>query len=282
MMASMSFQNCETLIDLALAEDLGAGGDVTSQAVFVDETVDAVLVSKDTGVLAGIEVFRRVFEKVDSNIMIEFLRSDGDALASGDTVAHVRGKTISVLSAERTAINFLAFLSGIATETSKFVSEASAGGRAVILDTRKTLPGYRELSKYAVRVGGGRNHRMGLHDMVMLKDNHIDRCGSISSAVHRVREKWGSMYRVEVECRTAVEVGEALDSGVDVIMLDNMDFDQMKSAVRLCDGRSETEASGNMELDRIRAVSSIVVDYISVGKLTHTVRAFDFSLKVRA
>ena len=174
-------------------------------------------------------------------------------------------------------MNLLSHLSGIASKTNEFVRETN--GRSTILDTRKTLPGLRELQKYAVRCGGGENHRMGLYDMVMVKDNHIDAAGGIEKAVNKVRDKWGSKYKIEVETRTLEEVGKALISGVDRIMLDNMNIETMRKAVELINGKTETEASGNMILDRISKVSQTGVDFISVGELTHTVKAFDFSLK---
>lgn len=194
-------------------------------------------------------------------------------------MAYVTGKVISVLSAERIALNFLSTLSGIATRTREYVQAARAGGKAVILDTRKTLPGYRYLSKYAVTTGGGENHRMGLYDMVMIKDNHVDAAGGITRAVRLVRQQWGSKFRIEVECRDLAEVDEAVACQVDVIMLDNMDTDEIRKAVSRVGGGIKLEASGNMDLSRIKEVSSTGVDYISAGSITKSVRALDFSLK---
>jgi nicotinate-nucleotide pyrophosphorylase (carboxylating) len=269
------------LIETGLREDLGELGDVTSLAVVPDEACAASLVSKDGGILAGEEVFAAVFRTVDPSVRTVFRLHDGAPLSPGDVVAEISGLARSILCAERTAINFIAFLSGIATATHRFVSLASAGGHAVILDTRKTMPGYRALSKYAVTVGGGRNHRMGLHDMVVVKDNHIDSAGSIRTAVDRVRRRWGGRFTVEVECRSRREVEEALEAGADIVMLDNMGVDEVREAVDLVGGRSKLEASGNMTEEKIAAVSAAGVDFISVGKLTHSVRAFDFSLKVK-
>ena len=174
-------------------------------------------------------------------------------------------------------MNLLSHLSGIASKTNEFVRETN--GRSTILDTRKTLPGLRELQKYAVCCGGGENHRMGLYDMVMIKDNHIDAAGGIEKAVKKVREKWGSKFKIVVETRDLEEVKQAVRSGVDRIMLDNMNIETMHKAIELINGKTETEASGNMTLERISEVSRTGVDYISVGELTHTVKAFDFSLK---
>ncbi|HKJ85229.1 MAG TPA: carboxylating nicotinate-nucleotide diphosphorylase, partial [Spirochaetia bacterium] len=231
---------------------------------------------------AGAEVFAAVFAAVDEKTSVDFHRNDGESLSPGDQVATVEGKATAVLSAERVALNFLSFLSGIATSTREYVEEAARGGSARILDTRKTLPGYRTLSKYAVSVGGGTNHRMGLYDMIMLKDNHIDRAGSITRAVGAVRERWGERYRIEVECRTLADVSESLALEVDVIMLDNMSIEETRRAVALCDGRTELEASGNMNLSRIREVSATGVDFISIGMLTHSVAGLDFSLTLAA
>ena len=271
------------LIRLALREDLGDRGDVTTAAIFSDEVSRALLVSKDSGILAGTEVFQAVFREIDHDVSVEFQKNDGEALTPGVIVAVVKGAVASILTGERTAINFLSFLSGIATATNQFTEAVNR--RAVILDTRKTLPGYRALSKYAVRAGGGKNHRKGLYDMVLIKDNHIDFSGSITQAVERVRAKWADEYRIEVECRTIDEVKEAIACGVDVIMLDNMEEQISRKAVSLKRCRSEApagptfEASGNMDLQKADIMSRVGVDYISVGALTRSVRSFDFSLK---
>ena len=269
----------DVLLDLALSEDLGGTGDVTSRAVFSDQKSSAVLISKDNGILAGVPYFKKVFSRIDPDVSVVFKKSDGDTLTEGDQVAFISGLTVSILEAERTAINFISFLSGIATMSSGYVKAASSG-RAVILDTRKTLPGYRELSKYAVAAGGAQNHRMGLYDMVMIKDNHIDAAGSITSAVERVREKWGSKYRIEVETRNTAEVQEAVNAGADIVMLDNMSSKECAEAVKMFAGKVLFEASGNMNLEKVREYSSVNVDFISVGALTHSVKAFDFSLRI--
>ncbi|MEA5033735.1 MAG: carboxylating nicotinate-nucleotide diphosphorylase [Sphaerochaeta sp.] len=266
------------LIRMALSEDLGIQGDVTSQAIFTDEEDIFILFAKDSGVLCGSEVFREVFRQVDPLVSVDFFYSDGDAIVHGDQVAKLAGKVLSILTAERTAINFLSFLSGIASKAKKYVDQASSRG-VLILDTRKTLPGYRKLSKYAVSCGGAANHRQGLYDMVLIKDNHIDAAGSITEAVRRIRALWSNTYKIEVETRTLDEVEEAISCNVDRIMLDNMDNDLMGKAVSMVHGAAETEASGNMTLQRIDGVDKIGVDFISVGDITHSVQAFDFSLK---
>jgi nicotinate-nucleotide pyrophosphorylase (carboxylating) len=268
------------LIELAIAEDLGSEGDVTSQAVTPDGERTAVLWSKDQGVLAGEEVFAAVFRRIDPAVAVTFHVHDGARLAKGDRVAEVRGRVLSLLSGERIALNFICHLSGIATEARALSDLAASTGTAVILDTRKTLPGWRALAKYAAKVGGARNHRMGLYDMVLVKDNHVDAAGSVAAAVSRVRARWGSRFPVEVEARTLAEVRDAVDAGADIVMLDNMDEPLMRQAVALVAGRAKVEASGNMDRESIAGVSATGVDFISVGGLTHSVKAFDFSLKI--
>jgi nicotinate-nucleotide pyrophosphorylase (carboxylating) len=268
------------LIELAIAEDLGNEGDVTSLAVVPEGERRAVLWSKDQGVLAGEEVFAAVFRRIDPSVAVTFSLHDGAHLEKGDRVAEVRGRAASLLSGERIALNFISHLSGIASEARALSDLAASTGKAVILDTRKTLPGWRALAKYAARVGGARNHRMGLYDMVLVKDNHVDAAGSVAAAVARVRARWGTRFPVEVEARTLAEVREAVDAGADTVMLDNMDEPLMREAVALVAGRAKTEASGNMTRERIPGVSATGVDFISVGGLTHSVKAFDFSLKI--
>ncbi|MBB6479024.1 carboxylating nicotinate-nucleotide diphosphorylase [Spirochaeta isovalerica] len=270
----------EKILELALEEDLKEVGDVTSRAIFADDMTTAVLYSKDSGILAGIDFFRQVFIKVDPSLSVTIFKKDGSLLKPGDKVAEISGLTAAVLEAERTAINFLSFLSGIATETDLCVAAAKENGGAVVLDTRKTLPGYRSLSKYAVSVGGGTNHRFGLYDMVMIKDNHIDASGSITAAVGKVRDKWDGAFEIEVECRNLQEVREAVSLGVDRIMLDNMDPNETAQAVALGDGTVSFEASGNMHIEKIKKYSPTGVHFISVGSLTHSVGAFDFTLKI--
>lgn len=277
----MHHEGLTELIDLALREDLGPDGDVTSRAIFSDETVITVLTSKGRGVLAGIDAFAAVYGRVDGTVEVAFRLHDGDSLAPGDVVATVRGPTVSVLEAERTAINFLAYLTGIATETRRYV-ERAAEGSATVLDTRKTLPGYRSLAKYAVTVGGGRNHRMGLFDMVLIKDNHVDAAGGVRPAVERIRRTWGTRFRVEVECRDLDEVRAAADAGADVIMLDNMDVPTCRRALAFRRPGLAFEVSGNVDLDSVAEYSRTGVDFVSVGRLTHSVRAFDFSMTVES
>jgi nicotinate-nucleotide pyrophosphorylase (carboxylating) len=269
-----------SLVEAAFAEDLGDLGDVTSLATVPDESCGAFLLCKDEGILAGAEVFNAVFRRADPDLDVAFSRRDGEEVHPGDRVARVRGKARSVLSAERTALNFLGYLSGIATAAHRLSRIGRDAGGVVVLDTRKTLPGYRALSKYAVAVGGGRNHRRGLYDMVLVKNNHIDAAGSVARAVERVRARWGARFAVEVECRDMAEVDQALAAGADVLMLDNMDAAAMKAAVERIDGRAAVEASGNMDAAKIAAAGAAGVGFASVGALTHSVRCLDFSLRI--
>jgi len=268
------------LLDMALQEDLDVRGDVTSEAIFQEERCTCRLVSKGEGILAGIECFQEVFHRIDPAVQWEGGLEDGDELSPGLVVARFSGPTKSILVGERTALNFLGYLSGIATITHRMVLAAKEKGKASILDTRKTLPGYRALAKYAVRVGGGRNHRFGLYDMVLIKDNHIDAVGSLTEAVKRVRTRWGREFLVEVECRTLEEVREAVESGVDRILLDNMDPETTSAAVHWVAGRVPLESSGDMTLERVGTYAATGVDFISVGRITHSVPSFNFSLQV--
>ncbi len=272
------FPNLDCLIDMALDEDLHNNGDITSESIFSEEEDTFVLISKDNGIFCGGEVFIRVMKRLDRSISVKFFFSDGNSIRQDDSVAQISGKVSSILKAERTALNFLSMLSAVATRTSEFVKEA--GDRAVILDTRKTLPGFRHLQKYAVRCGGGSNHRMGLFDMVMIKDNHIDAAGGITAAIKKVRNRWGDRFKIEVEARNISEVKEALNCRVNRIMLDNMGRKEVAIAVKHIGGVCETEASGNITRGKTRGFSLTGVDFISAGELTNSINAFDFSLKV--
>lgn len=269
--------NLDILIDLALEEDIRKPGDVTSESIFDKEKHVFSLIAKDYGTLCGIDVFKKVMHKLDSRTIIMNNFKDGDVIKFGDMVAEVSGRVTSILKAERTALNFLSMLSAVATRTAEYVKEAR--GRLVVLDTRKTIPGFRHLQKYAVRCGGGQNHRMGLYDMVMIKDNHIDAAGGIGAAVAKVRDHWGKRFKIEVETRNIMEVKEALACDVDRIMLDNMCDHDIAEAVRLVGNSCETEASGNITLGRIESLALTGVDCISSGELTSSIRAFDFSLQ---
>lgn len=270
----------DNLIYKALDEDINYI-DISSAYIFSDDMKStAYFVSKADGVLAGIDVALRVFELLDKDVVINKICKDGDKITKGTEIATIEGKTAMLLKGERTALNILQHMSGIATAVSKAV-EAVSHTNATIADTRKTLPGLRPLQKYAVTCGGGKNHRYNLSDAVMLKDNHIDAGGGISKTVKTVRQHIGHTVTIEVETRNLAEVKEALDAGADIIMLDNMTVDEMKEAVKLIGGRAKTEASGNITLDNIKEVAETGVDIISMGAITHSVKAFDISMKIR-
>lgn len=268
----------DDIIKTALREDINYIDSTTDLLIPEESRSAAYFAAKADGVLCGAEVAARVFTLLDPEIDVKFLKKDGEFIKNGDRIAEINGSTRSMLKAERTALNLIQHMSGIATYTRKCV-DAVAGTGASIADTRKTLPGLRPLQKYAVTVGGGRNHRYNLTDAAMLKDNHIDAYGSITGAVNALREKAGHMLQIEVETRSMDEVKEAVDCGVNVIMLDNMTPDEMKRACEFINGRAKTEASGNVTLENIRAVAETGVDIISLGALTHSVTAFDISMK---
>lgn len=269
----------DDIIERALAEDINYTDAAADYLLDDGMRSHAVLISKDEGVLCGIDFGMRVFEKLDGAVEITKHKKDGDAVSKGDLIAEVRGRTSVLLKGERTALNIIQLLSGISTHTARLVKLVE-GTDASVCDTRKTLPGLRAMQKYAVLTGGGRNHRFNLSDAAMLKDNHIDAYGGIIPAVNKLREKIGHMVKIEVETRDLDEVRDALDSGAEVIMLDNMDCDTMKKAVGMGRGRALFEASGNVTEDNIRSVAETGVDIISVGALTHTVKAFDISMRI--
>jgi nicotinate-nucleotide pyrophosphorylase (carboxylating) len=267
------------IISRALAEDIGSG-DITSEwTIPADLRLRGDLLVKQVGVIAGLEVAALVFATVDPAIQFTPLANDGDRVTRGTVVARVSGPARSILTAERTALNFLQRMSGIATDTRRFV-DAVSGTRAVILDTRKTCPGLRLLDKWAVRLGGAQNHRTGLYDMVLIKDNHITAAGGITQAVKRVRERIPRGILVEVEVKTLAELDEALALGVDRIMLDNMNLDDIREAVRRAQGRVKLEVSGGVSLSTVTKIAATGVDYISVGALTHSPQALDISLEL--
>lgn len=273
-------QYLKNTIEQAFAEDLGPG-DVTSEAtVPADSTSAAVMLAKQHLVLAGLDVAREVFHYIDSAVQFLPFAKDGDVIHAGTEIAKLSGNTRALLAGERVALNLLQHLCGIATLTAKYV-ERVKGLKAEVLDTRKTLPGLRQLEKYAVRMGGGRNHRFGLYDGLLIKDNHIKAAGGIIKAVERAQKKAHHLLKIEVETRTLDEVVEALAVGADVIMLDNMPIDIMREAVKLVAGRALVEASGNVTLETIRPIAETGVDFISSGSLTHSAPAADISMKIK-
>lgn len=275
----LSTQLLRNAVQGALDEDIREGDVTTLPTIPADQVGKAVIVAKQDGVLCGLDVIAPVFECLQSDIDVTSHFADGDRLTSGDNVVSLHGSLATILTGERVVLNYMGMLSGTATETSRFADEI-AHTKAKVLDTRKTVPLHRMLQKYAVAIGGGANHRIGLFDMVLIKDNHIDACGGIVPAVTQVRERWDNQYRIEVETRTLEEVREAIGAKVDRIMLDNMTCDMMREAVGIIDGRAEVEASGNVALDTIGKIAETGVDFISIGRITHSTPWFDFSLLV--
>ena len=269
----------DKIIALAIEEDIDSG-DITTNAL-VPETSMAVaeMTAKADGVISGIEIARKVFEQIDKNTLWTPFVKEGDHVKKGDRIVRIEGSFRALLTAERTALNILQRMSGIATAASLYVKELEGTGTN-LLDTRKTAPGMRILDKMAVKAGGGTNHRMGLYDMALIKDNHIKVAGGIPNAVIQVRKSIKPGISIEVEVTNLDETQQAIDSGADIIMLDNMNTAQMAQAVKLINGRAKTEASGNMTLSRVKEVASAGVDFISVGALTHSVTALDISMNI--
>lgn len=269
----------DNIINTALAEDINYMDVTTDNLLSSEHVSSAYYIAKDSGVLCGIDIAKRVFELVGGNVEFQTLIHDGEKVQKGDIIAKMKGSTVTLLKGERTALNILQHLSGIATATNKCV-ELVNGTNASVTDTRKTLPGLRAMQKYAVTVGGGKNHRYNLSDGAMLKDNHIDAYGGITQAVTALRKKIGHMVKIEVEVRTLDELREALAVGCEVIMLDNMNCDEMKKAVEINNGKALLEASGNVTLENIRSIAETGVDIISLGALTHSVKCFDISMRI--
>ena len=267
------------IVARALAEDIGPGDITTAATVAPDAECRAEIVAKAEGVIAGLGVARLVFGMLDPQIEFHEVVVDGGRVSEGMTVARVSGNTRALLAAERTALNFLQRMSGIASLTAEYV-EAAEGTDARIIDTRKTAPGLRLLDKYAVRMGGGRNHRVGLFDGVLIKDNHLRAAGGVGEAVRRARKAAHHLVKIEVEVQTLEEVEEGVAAGADVILLDNMELDTVSRAVDLVSGRCEIEVSGGVTLETVRALAECGVDYISAGALTHSAPALDLSLEI--
>lgn len=269
----------DDIIKNALSEDINYLDTATAYVIPEDAVTTAKFVSKAQGVLCGIDVAMRVFSILDPDCCFTVYKKDGDKILKGDVIAEMKGRASMLLQGERTALNLLQHMSGIATATNEAV-ELVSGTAVSIADTRKTLPGLRALQKYAVTCGGGKNHRFNLSDCAMLKDNHIDAGGGITATVKKLREKIGHTVKIEVETRNMEEVKEALAAGADIIMLDNMSAEQMKEAVAYIDGRALTEASGNITAENIKEKASSGIDIISMGALTHSVKAFDISMRI--
>lgn len=269
----------ERLLDLAIEEDISTG-DISTEAIIpVHSQAVAEMKAKADGVISGLKVIKRVYERFEKDIRWEPLVEDGTAVKKGDIILRIGCSYRTLLLGERLSLNILQRMSGIATATATFVKELE-GTHTQLLDTRKTAPGMRVLDKMAVHDGGGMNHRMGLYDMIMLKDNHIKIAGGIPNAVKAARKNLPLSIKLEVETTNLAEVQQAVDCGADIIMLDNMCNEAMAEAVKLIAGRAKTEASGNMDIPRMKSVAATGVDYISVGALTHSVKAMDISMNI--
>ena len=268
------------LISIALEEDLGSN-DITSDAIFSeDDWSEAYIQTKDRGVICGVDLVKLVYQRIDSAVKIISFHEDGATVTNNDIIMSIQGPTKSILLGERIALNFMQRMSGIATLTKQNVMLLQ-GTIIKILDTRKTIPGFRGLDKYAVKVGGGINHRMGLYDMVMIKDNHIKAAGSIKAALDAVRLKYENKYTVEVEATTPQNAEIAASGGADIVMLDNMSIQEITQSIELIDGRAKIEVSGNVDTKKIELLKGLRIDYISSGALTHSVKAFDVSMKFK-
>lgn len=268
----------DDLIRRALEEDIGHGDITTMSTVSEDKQIEGSFIAKEDGVICGLPLLARLFELLDPSVKLEILAKEGEPVIKGEIIARISGPARSILTGERVSLNFLQRMSGIATRTHSAVQQI-AGTRAVIADTRKTTPGLRILEKYAVRTGGGSNHRFNLADGILIKDNHIKAAGGISQAISKARKMATHMLKIEVEVESFAQIEEALQSGADIIMLDNMSIDDMTRAVDMIAGKALVEASGNMGDKDLRTVALTGVDIISVGALTHTVRAMDISLR---
>ncbi|MBA5850948.1 carboxylating nicotinate-nucleotide diphosphorylase [Clostridium sp. cel8] len=274
----MNYLIIDEFIRRALIEDINYEDITTDTLLNGDEISKGNLIAKDAGVVSGIDVAKRVFQILDPNVVFTAMKKDGDTVKSGDIIAKICGNSKSILKGERVALNIMQRMSGIATKTRNIVNLVK-DYNVKIVDTRKTLPGFRILDKYSVTSGGGYNHRFDLSDFVMIKDNHIKAVGSIREAVKRVKNKLPFTVKIEVEVESLKQLEEAVSTEADVIMLDNMDIDTMKKAVKFIDGRFKVEASGNINEKNVKSVASTGIDFISIGCLTHSVKALDISLK---
>ncbi|NLK72339.1 MAG: carboxylating nicotinate-nucleotide diphosphorylase [Clostridiales bacterium] len=269
----------DEIITRALKEDIGTGDITTMSTVPAGQTINGRFIAKEAGIICGLEIVRRVFEIVNNEIQFKPLVNDGDAVLTGEVIASISGPAVGILMGERVALNFLQRLSGISSKTAS-LAKIIEGTGARISDTRKTTPGLRVFEKYAVKIGGGMNHRFNLSDGVLIKDNHIAAAGGISNAIEAARNSIPHTLKIEVEVETMEQIEEALKAGADIIMLDNMDIPAMKEAVAKINGRALVEASGNMGDKDLRVVAETGVDIISIGALTHSVKAMDISLKL--
>ncbi len=268
----------DDMIKRALEEDIGNGDITTTATVSEDTQIEGTFIAKEEGVICGLPVVERLFEILDNTVKLNFVVNEGALVKKGDVIAKISGSAQSILTGERTSLNFLQHLSGISTKTHEAVKQVY-GTNALIVDTRKTTPGLRSIEKYAVKIGGGSNHRHNLSDGILIKDNHIRAAGDIEQAVSKARQTATHMLKIEVEVENFEQIEEALSSGADIIMLDNMSIEDMTKAVRMIAGKALVEASGNMGDKNLSEVAKTGVDIISIGALTHSVRAMDISLR---
>ena len=279
--SGLNIESIKSVIDYALKEDIGNGDITTNSLIPIGLQTKATMVAKSTGVIAGLAIAEYVFRTLSTDITWKTFVNDGDKVSKGDLILEISGSYRALLTGERVALNFLQRMSGIATMTANYV-DTLKGYKTKILDTRKTVPGLRLLDKYAILMGGGTNHRIGLYDMVLIKDNHIKIAGGITTAVTQIKKNLSAGIKIEVETTTIEEVHEALAAGVDIIMLDNMSNSTMAESVRIIGSQAKVEASGNMTIDRLKEVAATGVDFISIGALTHSVTAFDISMNIES
>jgi len=279
--SGLNIEEIKSVIDYSLKEDIGNGDITTNSLIPIDLQTKATMVAKSTGVIAGLALAEYVFRTLSADITWKAFVNDGDKVSKGDILLEISGSYRALLTGERVALNFLQRMSGIATMTANYV-DTLKDYKTKILDTRKTVPGLRLLDKYAVKMGGGTNHRIGLYDMVLIKDNHIKIAGGITNAVTQIKKNLPVGIKIEVETTTIEEVKEALATGVDIIMLDNMSNNTMADSVKIINGRAKVEASGNMTMERLKEVAATGVDFISIGALTHSVSAFDISMNIES
>ena len=277
--SGLNFEVIKPIIDYALNEDIGIGDITTNSLIPVDLQARATMVAKASGIVAGLSVAEYIFRTLDPQIKWKAFIHDGDRISTGELILEISGSYRALLTGERLALNFMQRMSGIATMTNNCVRELE-DYHTQILDTRKTVPGLRLLDKYAVLMGGGTNHRIGLYDMVLIKDNHIKIAGGITAAVEQIKKNLSGSIKLEVEVTNLSEVSEALAAGADIIMLDNMTLHAMAESVKLINGQAKVEASGNMTIERLKKVAATGVDFISIGALTHSVTAFDISMNI--
>ncbi|HOJ92447.1 MAG TPA: carboxylating nicotinate-nucleotide diphosphorylase [Dictyoglomaceae bacterium] len=278
-MRSIPYHLLRKIVEEALNEDIGTGDITTDSIVPENMSSKAMILAKEEGVIAGLLIAREVFRYLDPEISFNENFKDGEKVKNGDVIAEIYGNTRAILSGERTALNFLQRLSGIATYTKKCAEIVEPYG-VKILDTRKTTPLLRILEKYAVKVGGGENHRFSLYDMVLIKDNHIKVAGDIKGAVKKVRENISHVYKIEVEVTNLEELKEALECDVDMVLLDNMDINKIKECVEITKGKVLTEVSGNVSMENLEDIAKLGINFISMGKLTHSVKSLDISLEI--